>query len=174
MIKQRNKPKNFVKDHCYKWKSLRKSQKNKKSKFLLQNQKNSKIFFRDIFTRLFQLQRITIKKMEEEFLNWSINKNRILPKIEKLKIRELEKLDQLFTKVDKNSKFYREKLPVQLRRYAVANEGQNKLVVLYGDSHAEYSAYRFLELYKNAKEEDRLSELPTLVTIIFHYALLIP
>lgn len=39
-------------------------------------------------------------------------------------MKEIGKLDQLFTKVDKSSKFYRQKLPAQLRRYAVANEGQ--------------------------------------------------
>ncbi len=82
--------------------------------------------------------------------------------------------NDLFTKIDKSSKFYRNKLPFQLNRYAVINEGQKRLVVLYGDSHAEYSAHRLMKLYEDAEKENRLSELPTLVMITLHFALLLP
>jgi hypothetical protein len=49
----------------------------------------------------------------------------------------------------------------------VSNEGRDKLVVLYGDSHAHYTAFRFGKLYDDAKKQNRTHELPTFVALIF-------
>ena len=69
--------------------------------------------------------------------------------------------------VDSNSKYYRKKLPNNTKTYQVANEGQDKLVYLVGDSHAHYTMWRFAKLYEDAKKMNRTKELPTFVALIF-------
>lgn len=88
--------------------------------------------------------------------NWSKNKNRIPPTVKKLKFGEEKKYytdNILFDKrIDNSSKYYEPELPDNAFLFAVSNEGQDKLVVLYGDSHAHYTAFRFGKLYEDAKK----------------------
>lgn len=103
--------------------------------------------------------------------NWSKNKNRIPPTVKKLKFGEEKKYFEeniLFDKrIDINSKYYEPKLPNNSKLFAVSNEGQDKLVLLYGDSHAHYTAFRFGKLYEDAKNKNRTHELPTFVAMLF-------
>jgi hypothetical protein len=48
------------------------------------------------------------------------------------------------------------------------------MVLLYGDSNAHYTAFRFGKLYEDAKKENRLHELPTFVAILYRGTTLIP
>lgn len=41
------------------------------------------------------------------------------------------------------------------------------MVLLYGDSHAHYTAFRFAKLYEDAKKQNRTHELPTFVAMIY-------
>jgi hypothetical protein len=50
--------------------------------------------------------------------------------------------------VDKNSVFYMEKMVPYLQHYEVSNEGQDKLILLIGDSHNTKITHRFQQLYK--------------------------
>jgi hypothetical protein len=53
-----------------------------------------------------------------------------------------------------------------LEYYAVANEGQENLLLLIGDSHALKINYRFHQLYTEAVERNRTAEFPTIVAMV--------
>ena len=48
------------------------------------------------------------------------------------------------------------------------------MVLLYGDSHAHYTAFRFGKLYEDAKKMNKTKELPTFVAILFSGSSLTP
>lgn len=59
--------------------------------------------------------------------NWSKNRNRKPPTVQKIKTAQLISpyYEVIFDKkIDNSSKYYREKLPTRLQQYQVANEGQ--------------------------------------------------
>ena len=47
-------------------------------------------------------------------------------------------------------------------------------MLLVGDSHAHYTAFRFGKLYEDARKMNRTKELPTLVAILFSGTTLTP
>jgi hypothetical protein len=103
--------------------------------------------------------------------NWSKSKNRIPPTVKKLKFGENKiyyNKNLLFDKrIDNTSIYFEPVTPNLTKLFVIGNEGRDRLVLLYGDSHAHFTAFRFGKIYEDAKKENRTHELPTFVAMLF-------